>query len=217
MEQGLTRSAMDFSFLTASPEDLLEIAIRGVLVYVALVALLRLTGKRTLAKFNAFDFIVTIALGSMVSTIILMGDLSVAEGFVGVFVLVGAQYLVSFGVTHSRSFQKLVKSEPVVLFYDGHLLRDTLRRERVATEEVLSAIREDGNARLDEVLLVVLETDGSISVIQRDADRSEPTKQEPYDAFSDIKGTSEASFPNGARLPPVGQWDEATRLKRSSQ
>lgn len=207
---------MDFSFLTAPPEDLLEIALRAVLVYVALVALLRLTGKRTLAKFNTFDFIVTIALGSMVSTIILMGDLTVAEGFVGVGVLVGAQYLVSLGVTRWRPFQHLVKSEPAVLFYDGQFLRDALRRERVATEEVLSAIREDGNARLDEVLLVVLETDGSISVIQRDADRSEPTSQEPYDAFSDIAGKAEASFSNGERLPPVAQWDESARPKKST-
>lgn len=142
----------------------------GVLAYAALVLLLRISGKRTLSKMNAFDLIVTVALGSTLATVLLSKDVALAEGVLAFVVLIGLQYLLAW--TSSRSgkladkFQGLIKSEPTLLLYQGRFLESALRQERVAQVEVLAALRNEGIANLQEVEAVVLETDGTFSVIK---------------------------------------------------
>ena len=81
--------------------DLLRVLIVGVCAYVGLVALLRLTGKRTLSKMNAFDLIVTVALGSTLATVLLSGDVSLAEGMLALALLCALQYAVAFASVRS--------------------------------------------------------------------------------------------------------------------
>ena len=136
----------------------------GVLAYVCLVALLRVSGKRTLAKMNAFDLVVTVALGSTLATILLSKETSLSEGVVALGLLIGCQYVVAWTATRSRFAARIVKSDPTLLFYRGQFLEQTLLAERVTREEVLSAIRAQGQADLRDVEAVVLETDGTFSV-----------------------------------------------------
>ena len=138
----------------------------GVLSYIAIVMIIRLTGKRTLASLNAFDFIVTVALGSILATMLLSRDVSLAEGVAGFLVLVGLQFVVSWAATRSGAVQRAVKNRPCLLYHRGAFLQDTLDRERVSREDVLQALRSTGIASLDEVEAVVLETNGSISAIR---------------------------------------------------
>jgi uncharacterized membrane protein YcaP (DUF421 family) len=136
----------------------------GILAYVALVTLLRLSGKRTLSKMSAFDLVVTVALGSTLATILLSRDVALAEGVVAFAVLIGLQLAVTWLSVRVSAVGRLVKSEPTLLLHRGHFLREAMRRERVLEEEILAALRGDGIASLDRVEAVVLETDGSFSV-----------------------------------------------------
>lgn len=139
----------------------------GILAYAVLVALLRTTGKRTLSKMNAFDLVVTVALGSTLATILLSQDVALAKGATAFGVLVGLQFLVAWLTVRSRAAGRLVKSTPRALLRDGRPDAAALRDERVARDELMAAIRGAGHGSLAEVAAVVLETDGSFSVIGR--------------------------------------------------
>lgn len=139
----------------------------GVTAYAALVAILRLSGKRTLSKMNAFDLVVTVALGSTLATILLSKDVALAEGVLALALLVGLQWVIAWSSARSRTVSRLVKSEPRLLVHQGKVLHEALVQERVAEEEVLAAVRGEGVPTLGEVGSVVLETDGTFSVIRR--------------------------------------------------
>ena len=145
--------------------DLLRIVIVGVCAYGGLIVLLRLTGKRTLSKMNAFDLIVTVALGSTLASILLTSDVSLSEGLLAFALLCLLQYAVALASVHSERFRRLIKAEPTLLYYRGHFQSAMLRRERVTEEEVIAAVRARGVPHLSDIEAVVLETDGSFSVI----------------------------------------------------
>ncbi|NKE71229.1 YetF domain-containing protein [Candidatus Manganitrophus noduliformans] len=141
----------------------------GIFAYAALVLLLRISGKRTLSKMNAFDLVVTVALGSTLATILLSKNVALVEGILAFVLLIGLQYLVAWASVHSPFVRRIVKSEPALLFYRGEFLGEAMRRERVTEGEVRAAIRAEGFANLSEIEAVVLETDGTFSVVQRAA------------------------------------------------
>lgn len=143
---------------------LVRVVVVGTCAYAALVVLLRVSGKRTLAKLNAFDFVVTVALGSTLATVLLSSSVALAEGVLALALLVTLQYAVAQASTRSRTVERLVKSEPT-LVYRGGFLHDAMRRERVTTDEVLQAARGQGHADLGAVAAVVLETDGTLSFL----------------------------------------------------
>ncbi len=137
----------------------------ALLVYPTLVLVLRVSGKRTLAKMNAFDLVVTVALGSTLATILLSADVSLAEGVVVLVLLVTLQLAVAWVSVRVGWFRRIVKAEPALLLHHGVLLEDVPRAERVTAGEVRQAVRSQGIGGLELVEAVVLETDGSFSVI----------------------------------------------------
>jgi uncharacterized membrane protein YcaP (DUF421 family) len=139
----------------------------GALAYFALIVLLRISGKRTLAKMNAFDLVVTVALGSTLATILLSREVALAEGIAAFFTLIGLQYVIAWVSVRSGTFQKLIKSEPRMLLFEGRFLEDAMQAERVTREEVIAAIRAQGMPRIEEVGAVVLETDGTFATLRR--------------------------------------------------
>ena len=146
---------------------LLRILIIGVFAYGALIFLLLASGKRTLSKWNSFDFVVTIALGSTLATVIVSKDVSFAEGVFALGLLIGLQFVITWLSVRFDWAEKLVKAKPTLLFDKGDFLRGAMKRQRVAEGEVLMAIRAEGIASIEEVEAVVLETDGSFSVIKK--------------------------------------------------
>ncbi|MGE4221458.1 MAG: DUF421 domain-containing protein [Alphaproteobacteria bacterium] len=146
-------------------DDLLRIVVVGTGAYVGLVLMLRTTGKRTLSKMNAFDLVVTVAFGSTLSAALLDSDISLAEALGAFALLCALQYVVAFGSVRSSRFQALVKAEPSLLFFRGRFLPEMLRKERVTEDEILAAIRAQGIGSLTAAEAVVLETDGSFSVV----------------------------------------------------
>ncbi|MFT9597536.1 DUF421 domain-containing protein [Mesobacillus sp.] len=139
----------------------------GVLAYTGLVFLLRVSGKRTLSKMNAFDLIVTVALGSTLATILLNKKVALAEGITAFFILIALQYVVAWSSIRSDGFKKLIKSDPKLIFYQGRYLKENIVKERVLEVEILQAARSSGINSMDQVEAVVLETDGSISIIKK--------------------------------------------------
>ena len=146
-----------------------RIVVVGVLAYAALVIFLRFSGKRTLSKMNAFDLIVTVALGSTLATILLSKDVALAESLLALLLLIALQFTVAWLSVRFPAIQHLVKSEPTLLFHQGQMLQSALRSQRVTPEEVRAAIRSQGIGQMSEVEAVILETDGSFSILRATA------------------------------------------------
>jgi uncharacterized membrane protein YcaP (DUF421 family) len=137
-----------------------------ILAYVLIIVLLRASGKRTLSKMNAFDFIVTVALGSTLATVMLNKNVALLDGALAFFLLIYLQYLATWLSVRSVGFSNLIKSTPTLLLYKGNLLKVAMRKERIMEEEILAIIREKGFSSVQDIDAVVLETDGSLTVIK---------------------------------------------------
>lgn len=139
----------------------------GSLAYFALVLFLRISGKRTLSKLNAFDLVVTVALGSTLSAIILQESVALAEGAAALALLIFLQFAVTFWSVRSRAFAKLLRSEPTLLARDGAFCSSAMQRERVTEDEALAAVRSSGGRDVSEVDYLILESDGSLTASLR--------------------------------------------------
>lgn len=147
--------------------DLGRVVILGVLGYISLVFLLRISGNRTLSKLNAFDFVVTVALGSTYGSLVLNKNVSIAEGVTAFAILIGLQYTIAWLTVRSDKVKKLIKNEPSLLYYNGEYLKDVMNHSRVVKGEIEQSVRNQGYANLESVEAVVLETDGSFSIISK--------------------------------------------------
>lgn len=139
----------------------------GAAAYLSVVVVLRVSGKRTLAKLNAFDLVVTVALGSTLATILLNSDVSWAEGVTALLLLAGLQALVAWVTVHRSGARAVITSRPTLVWRDGQPIEPALTRQRVALDEVRQAVRATGTGDLGQVAAVVLESDGTLSVIPR--------------------------------------------------
>lgn len=145
--------------------DLGRILVVGVMAYLGMVFLLRISGKRTLSKMNAFDFIVTVALGSTLATVLLSKDVALAEGILAFALLIFLQYIITWLSVRSSTVFQLIKANPELLFYQGQFLESAMKQERVNEAEIRTAVRTSGIANLEDVAAVVLETDGTFTVL----------------------------------------------------
>ena len=144
---------------------LLRVVIVGILAYAGVIAVLRTSGKRTLAKMNAFDLVVTVALGSTLATILLSKDVALFEGLLALVVLALLQFVIAWGSVRWGWVEQIAKSTPRRLLTNGVIDEAALREERVTREELLAAVRSGSFGGLEAIAAVVLETDGSFSVI----------------------------------------------------
>lgn len=143
-----------------------RVLVVGPLAYAALVAILRISGKRTLTKLNAFDLVVTVALGSTLATVLLSKSVALAEGVLAMALLVFLQFAITWLAVRVSWVNGLIKSEPTLLVHNGRFLEQALAAQRVTKDDVLSALRCSGAGDLTEINAVVLETDGSMSVLK---------------------------------------------------
>lgn len=139
----------------------------GVLAYAALLLTLRITGKRTLSKLNAFDMIVTVAIGSTLASALLTKSVTLTDGVLALVLLCGLQYVVSWSSVRVRWIRDLVKSEPRLVVHAGQVLESALKSERLTLDEIHSALRAAQLHDISEADAVVLETNGTLSVIPK--------------------------------------------------
>lgn len=161
---------------------ILRILIVGVFAYAALIVFLRVSGKRTLSKWNAFDFIVTIALGSTLASVVMSKDIALVEGVFALLLLIGLQFLITSLSVRFDRLKKLIKAEPTLLLDRGEFLHTAMKRERVTESEIRTAIRAAGSASIEEIEAVVLETDGSLSVVKKSSNGSRSALKDVSDS-----------------------------------
>lgn len=169
---------------------LLQIAVTAVVAYAWLILLLRLTGKRSLAQLNAFDFVITVALGSTLASFLLSKDVTIVDGMLGLAMLLGLQYVLTRLSVASPIVKRLVRSRPRQLLRDGVYDCTAMAHERVTEGEAMAAIRKQGIGRIEDVAALVLETDGSFSVFRSGPDDA------PLTALSDVAGAAEEKESN---------------------
>ena len=150
----------------------LETTIVGIIAYAAIIIFLRVSGKRTLAKWNSFDFVVTIAFGSVLASALISTKDTFGKGIYAFALLVLFQYVITWVAVRSSAVQKLIKSEPSLLLYRGKMQYDVMKKERIAEGEILAALRAEGVSAIEDADAVILETDGSFSVLQNIDDSS---------------------------------------------
>lgn len=145
-------------------DSVIRIAIVGPLAYISLIVFLRVAGKRSISKMNAFDFVVTVALGSLLGTVILDSSVGIIDGAAAMGVLLVGQYLVSWLSVRSDRFERVLKAEPTLILRDGRPLPDAMRRMRVTQRDIDAAARQAG-VDAAYVAEMILEPDGTVSVV----------------------------------------------------
>lgn len=147
-------------------DSILRTLIIGILAYVSLILMLRISGKRTLSQLKEFDFIVTVALGSTLATVLLSKDVTLAAGITALGLLILLQYVLAATSVRSKRFSKIISSEPTLVFYKGEFMHDALKKERVTESEVRSVLRSQQVSALNDVYAVVMEPNGQFSVVK---------------------------------------------------
>ncbi len=144
-----------------------EKVIRPVLVYLFLVVVIRLAGRRQLAQLNSFDLVVLMMLANTVQNATIGNDNSMVGGLIGVSALLLVNALVVRFLYRRPQIDRLLEGEPVTLIKNGELVRDNLNHEAITEEELMEAVRKQGLGTLGQVEEAVLETGGVISVVPR--------------------------------------------------
>ena len=174
--------------------DVAAIVIAAPLLYVTVIVLVRASGKRTTSQMNGFDWVVTVASGSLVASGILPGGASALEAAIALATLVAMQWGVTYAVSRSQAAQSAVKATPRLLLRNGEYLRDAMRAERVSEAEVRAQVRASGHTRVEDVEWVILETDASLSVALK-TDRSDP--RTALEGVAGAKGPDVEGGPHG--------------------
>ncbi len=160
-----------------------RILVVGTAMYLALVVLLRVSGSRTLASMNAFDFIVTVAMGSAFGGALNAKGVALAEAVCAFVLLVGLQYGVAWLQMRSPFISGVVTNPPTLLYFRGAFLPAAMQRERVTEAAVRAAVRKGNLGSMAEIEAIVLESSGDISVIKAVGDASAfgaEIKQQPH-------------------------------------
>lgn len=158
----------DVVFFYGGIEPLIRIVVIGSLAYFGLLILLRISGKRTLAQLNAFDFVITIAIGSTLGRLITAKGVSLAESVTAFLTLICLQYLVSWLTVRSSAFNNLVTASPSLLYFRGQFLRKTMQQQRITQAQLLAVVRGNRIGSLEAVEAIVMESAGTIAVIKKE-------------------------------------------------
>ena len=150
-----------------------ELILRAVVVYLFLLILLRLTGKRQIGQLSPFDLVLLLVLSNAVQNAMNAGDNSLIGGLISASTLVGLNFLVGYVTFRSKRLEGLIEGRPEVLIHRGKLYERVMARAKLTHHELDAALRAAGCASVGEVHFAVLENNGSITVIQR-KDSQEP-------------------------------------------
>jgi len=142
--------------------------LRACVVYFVLLVMIRLSGKRSMGQFTAFDMLLVVLLGNAVQNALLGSDNSVAGGLLLAATLIVLNWLIGLVSARSDRIEALVEGAPVLLARDGKVYKDVLRRELVSRQDFEKALREAGIEGVDDIRMAVLETNGHITVVRRD-------------------------------------------------
>jgi uncharacterized membrane protein YcaP (DUF421 family) len=159
------------------PGTLLQIVLRTLVVYGVLIVLLRIFGKRELGQMAPFDFLVLLVIADAVQNGMVGSDTSLPGALTAAGTLLVANSLINRFTLKSRFWRREVIGTPTLLVHEGDFLYEHMEREGVTEDEIMQAVRARGIVNLDDVRFAILESDGSISVIQEDPETKRPRKR----------------------------------------
>ena len=148
-------------------QELLYTALRSAGLYLIMLFIIRLLGKRTVGNFSAFDLLVALMLGEVVDEII-YGDVNFVQGITAIVVIAASKYLTSYFAYSSDSLNRILDGKPRILIRNGNIEKDGLRHELVNPKELLASLRLHGISDMREVKLATMEVDGLVSVIKEE-------------------------------------------------
>ncbi len=161
-------------------EPILRVIVVGTLAYLSLLILLRVSGQRTLTRMHAFDFVITIAIGSTFGRLMTAKGVSLAESVTAFLVLIALQYIFSWIMVRSSKFAYWVTATPSLLYFRGNFLHKAMKKHRVSRDELLAIVRQNKIGSLQDVDAIVLESAGTFAVIRKDSS--------DYSAMSNLPG-----------------------------
>ena len=144
-----------------------EFVFRGAVVYIFLLVLLRLTGKRQVGQLATFDLVLLLILSNAVQNSMNGGDNSLIGGLISALTLIALNHLVWAATSSSKAIEMFVEGRPQVLVHNGRIYGDVLRRSQLTRNELDAAIRSAGCTTVDNVHVAILENNGSITVLPR--------------------------------------------------
>jgi uncharacterized membrane protein YcaP (DUF421 family) len=146
-----------------------ELIARSVIVYIFLIILLRITGKRQIGQLAPFDLVLLLVLSNAVQNSMNGGDNSVIGGVISATTLVALNFGVSYLTYRSKKIEGLIEGQPEVLIHNGRLFQKAMARAKLTHHELNATLREAGCSSIAEVHFAVLENNGSITVTSRSA------------------------------------------------
>lgn len=147
--------------------EITRIVTTTLIIYPFLIIATHLVGKRSFAKMNNFDWIITVAAGSILGSAILLKDVVIAEVLVAVSLLFLLQYLLTWASAHFSTFDKVVKTSPQLVFFDGEYIEHAMKDARLTRTEVEAGVRKAGFGDSSRVMAVVFEADGELSIVPK--------------------------------------------------
>jgi len=148
----------------------MDTIVRATVVYLILLILFRISGKRSLAQITTFDFVLLLIISEAIQQALIASDNSMTNAVLLVLTLVALDIGMSFLKERSGVFEKLVDDVPLILVEDGKPIQERMRKERVDENDIMASARmSQGLERMDQIKYAVLERSGGISIIPKDA------------------------------------------------
>jgi uncharacterized membrane protein YcaP (DUF421 family) len=144
-----------------------EFIARAIVVYIFLLVILRVTGKRQVGQLAPFDLVLLLVLSNALQNSMNGGDNTVTGGVISAVTLVAVNWLVGYATYRSKKIGRFVEGRPQVIVHNGHVYRDVMQNERLTQDELDAAIRLAGCASIHDVHFAILENNGQISVRAR--------------------------------------------------
>lgn len=151
--------------------SVLQLFLTALGIYISVIILTRIFGKRSFSKMSSFDFAMTVAIGSIIASTLLSSTVSMLEGIIGLVIVYVLQIIAAL-VRRIEWMQELMDNSPLLLMDGEIILEDNLRKARVTQSDLRSKLREANVTRLSQIKAVIFETTGDISVLHKDADHS---------------------------------------------
>ncbi|PEN11323.1 hypothetical protein CRI94_16180 [Longibacter salinarum] len=183
---------IDWGWISGTSTASLMVLLSGIGIYFVLLVLTRFTGLRSFSKMSSFDFAITVAIGSVVASTILAKSPSLLIGAVGLAVLYGIQYVVSTSRRMTETVERMVDNEPLLLMAGEEVISDHLDQARMTEDDLRSKLRMAGVTTPSEVLAVVFETTGDVSVLTT-SDEVDPW------IFEEVRGCGRIDFSQAKR------------------
>jgi uncharacterized membrane protein YcaP (DUF421 family) len=168
----------DTTFLWNGIQPIIRIVLVGITAYLAIVLILKISGKRTLASMSAFDFVIAVTIGAVFGRTLTTKDLSISETLTAFVLLALLQFIFAYLENKSRIFKRIFNTTPTLLYYNGEFIQKNLHKERLDKSKIIGAARKKGFGSMDDISAVILEIDATLSVIGKSKEGENSTFQE---------------------------------------